>query len=250
MPGFASTLAISAAAARVASLDLCADEYLLSLAKPGEIASVSRLAHDPLDSVLWRAARRSPVNAGTIESLIRVKPDVLLAVGGGNASVRSLAGRLGMRLVSLPYPASPGDVAANMTETARLLGDPARATAWIARFKRLQRRVPVQQDSIFLSAGGLSVAEGSIGAQWMRLAGFRQRPLQGGRATIEQLAVRPPQVVLQSDYRRAQASLGERWLRHPLLRDASSRRIVTDGRPWTCAGPLMLGEIERLRSRR
>ena len=46
MPVSASLSAVSAAL-RVASLDLCADEYLLLLARPSEIASVSRLSHDP-----------------------------------------------------------------------------------------------------------------------------------------------------------------------------------------------------------
>ncbi len=53
MPGFASLLAASAAV-RVASLNMCTDEYLLLLARPQEIASVSRLSRDPADSSLWR----------------------------------------------------------------------------------------------------------------------------------------------------------------------------------------------------
>jgi iron complex transport system substrate-binding protein len=44
--------------------------------------------------------------------------------------------------------------------------------------------------------------------------------------------------------------MGQRWLDHPMVRKARSRTISTDGRPWTCAGPLMLDEIERLRGLR
>jgi hypothetical protein len=32
-----------------------------------------------------------------------------------------------------------------------------------------------------------------------------------------------------------------------LARPKRSRIVSIDGRPWTCAGPLMLGEIERLK---
>jgi hypothetical protein len=67
MPVSVSLLAISGAL-RVASLDLCADEYLLLLARPGAIASVSRVAQDPADSVLWRQARRYPANQRGLES--------------------------------------------------------------------------------------------------------------------------------------------------------------------------------------
>ncbi|MDQ3140287.1 MAG: hypothetical protein M3Q15_06135, partial [Pseudomonadota bacterium] len=103
---------------------------------------------------------------------------------------------------------------------------------------------------IFLSGGGASVTARSLGAQWMALAGFRQRALPNGRATLEILATRPPTVVLRSTYRRSQPSLGQRWLNHPLALRSGARTIDSDGRPWTCAGPMMVGEIERLRGLR
>ena len=81
----------------------------------------------------------------------------------------------------------------------------------------------------------------------MALAGFDQRPLPGGRATLETLTLHPPKVLLRSTYRQNQHSLGQAWLAHPLARKARSKSILTDGRRWTCMGPLMLPEIERLR---
>lgn len=250
MAAFASSLAISAAAGvRVASLDLCADEYLLLLARPGQIASVSRVSQDPADSPLWRSARGFRANDGSIERLIGARPTLLLSSGGGGGKGRALiAARLGLRTLALPYPASPADVATNMRRVAAALGDPHRADAWEARLARLLRAVPAGRDAVFLAGNGASLGPASLGSQWMRLAGFRQRALAGGRLTLEQLAMRPPEVLLMSDYRRSQASLGARWLDHPLVRRAASRRVTTDGRPWTCAGPLMLAEVERLRS--
>jgi iron complex transport system substrate-binding protein len=41
-------------------------------------------------------------------------------------------------------------------------------------------------------------------------------------------------------------SSGTQWLKNPIVRRAGARQIVTDGRPWTCLGPLMIPEIERL----
>jgi iron complex transport system substrate-binding protein len=61
------------------------------------------------------------------------------------------------------------------------------------------------------------------------------------------LATRPPAVLLRSAYRRGERSLGQSWLDHPLAKPKQSRIVTVDGRPWTCAGPLMLGEVERLR---
>jgi len=249
MPASASLLAASGAL-RVASLDLCADEYLLLLARPGEIASVSRVAQIPADSVLWRQARRYPANQRGLESVIWTRPNLLLMTGGGGRATSLIAQRLHVRTITLSYPASIPQVEANMVRVATALGDVERAEGWRRRLARLRANPLPQRDSIFLSGGGASVTAGSLGAQWMALAGFRQRPLPNGRASLETLATRPPAVLLRSTYRRAQPSLGQRWLDHPLARRSGARTIDTDGRPWTCAGPLMIAEIERLRGLR
>ena len=246
MPGFASLL-VASAALKVASLNLCTDEYLLLLARPGEIASVSRLAHDPADSALWRAARRFPANRGNLESALPSRPNLILTMGGGGRATGLIARNLGVKTLDLPYPATIADVEANMVRVATALGDRDRAKPWRKRLAGLGI-TPHQRDTIFLAGGGNSIGATSLGAEWMRLAGFRQRSLPGGRATLELLATRPPAVLLLSNYRRTQVSLAQRWLDHPLARRTSSQRIDTDGRPWTCSGPLMIQEIERLRS--
>ena len=245
----ASLLAASLAV-RAASLDLCSDEYLLLLGRPGEVVSVSRLAHDPADSVLWRRARGVLANRGRFEDLIGSRATLLVTMGGGAKSSGAIAWRLGLTTLALPYPATIADVGANMDRVARALGDGHRADAWRAALVQLQTTIPRNQDSIFLSNGGQSVGLTSLSSQWMRLAGFAQRALPGGRATLETLMTAPPARLLRSDYRHAQVSMGQRWLDHPAVKRLARRTLTTDGRPWTCAGPLMLGEIERLRKRR
>ena len=241
------SLLAASATLRVASLDLCADEYLLLLARRGEIASVSRLAHDPADSVMWREARRSPANRRELDSVIATRPTLLLSTSGGGRATSLIAAKLGIRSLTLGYPASITEVETTMVRVATALGDARRATGWRQRLARLKANPLPQRDTIFLGGGGNSLSARSLGAQWMGLGGLRQRALPGGRASLETLASAPPQIVLRSTYRRHQPSLGQRWLDHPLARRSAARMIATDGRPWTCAGPLMVSEIERLR---
>lgn len=246
MPGFAS-LSI-ASALNIASLNLCTDEYLLLLAKPNEIASVSRLAQDRAESPLWRSASAYPGNRGSIEQVIGTRPTLVLTMGGGGRSTGLLARRMGIRTIDLPYPTSIAEVAANMRRVAAALGDKRRAEPWLARLRRMEKtRSAMQRDAIWVSGGGISLSPGSPGAQWLALAGLRQRQLPGGRADLETLLVAPPAVLVRSDYRRGQMSQGVRWFDHPIVRRLASRTVTTDGRAWTCAGPLMLDEIERLR---
>ena len=242
------SLLAASGALRVASLNLCTDEYLLMLARPAEIASVSRLSHDPADSSQWRLGRRFPVNRGDLEGALPTHPTLLLTMGGGGRSTALIAHRMELRTVDLIFPATIEDVERNVVRVAAALGNHRRAGPWRRRLSRLRQPPAITRDAILLGNGGNSVGAQSVEGQWMRMAGLRQRALPGGRASLELLATKPPAILLRSIYRRTERSIGQTWLDHPLAKPKRSRIITVDGRPWTCAGPLMLGEIERLRS--
>ena len=244
MPASALLLAL-----RVASLNQCSDEYLLLLARPDEIASVSYLSREPLESLLWRAASRHPGNPGSLEQVLKHRPTLLLTMGGGGRASAMIARRMGMRTLDLSFANSPSDVAANFRAVASALGEPKRADPWVRRIARLQSSRPATlRDTIWLYGGGLSISAESGAAQWLRLAGLRQRSLPAERATLETLLIRPPAVLLLNRYRTGQLSAGERWLDHPIVRNAKSKRLSIDGRAWRCAGPLAIAEVERLRA--
>lgn len=244
----ASALLIVASAVRVASLNLCSDEYLLLLARPSEIASVSYLAQDRRESPLWRAAKGHPVNYGSIEQVLVARPTLVLTMGGGGRASKLIAGRMRLRALDLAPASSLDDVAGNLRRVATALGEPRRADPWLSRLAALRRNRPQSaRDTIWLSGAGDSLGRDSIGAQWLRLAGLQQRAV-GDKLGLETLLIHPPKVLVQSDYRVGQVSRGARWLDHPIVRQAKAQRIATDGRPWTCMGPLMIPEIERLRA--
>ena len=243
-----NALLLALASARVASVNLCTDEMLLLLAKPGEIASISFLSRDPRETVLWRKARRLPANDGTIEQVLSEHPAAILNMGGGGRSRAYLASRIGIHPVDITLPMTLDDVVSNLRRVAAVLGDVHRADPWARRIEALRRSAPATAgDAIWISGGGFTLAPDSLGAQWLRLAGLRQRPIVGGKVSLETLLTAPPKALVISDYRSGQMSGGVRWLSHPIVQHASSRRIVTDGRAWTCMGPLMIAEIERLR---
>ncbi|HEX8239241.1 MAG TPA: hypothetical protein VF574_05810 [Allosphingosinicella sp.] len=250
---FAISLALAGAAEaaprRVASLNLCTDELLLMLGDPAQIASVTHLAQQPAETRLWQSARRYRSNDGSLVSVAGLRPDLVLTMGGGARDRGRIAGRLGIRILDLPYPQSLADIEAGVRTVSAALGRGPAGAALLARIARLKAARPAAAaDTIWLGGGGRTVAAAGLAAEWMALAGFRQRAVGGDRVSLEQLLVRPPAVLLRSDYRQGQYSGEQRWLSHPLARRArGARNIVTDGRPWTCMGPALVGEIERLR---
>jgi len=252
---FASAISLSLCAAaeaaprRVASLNLCTDELLLMLAAPGQIASVTHLVQQPVESTLWKRARLHPKNDGSLLSVTRFRPDLVLTMGGGARDRVRIAKRLGIRTLDLPFPQSLADVEASIRLVAESLGREQAGRLVLSRITRLRRSAPAKAlDTIWLGGGGRSVAADGLAADWMKLAGLEQRPLRGDRVSLEQLLVRPPAVLLRSDYRQGQYSGAQRWLAHPLASGTGrSRTIATDGRAWTCMGPVMIEEVLRLR---
>ncbi|MGZ8283935.1 MAG: ABC transporter substrate-binding protein [Allosphingosinicella sp.] len=234
---------------RVASLNLCTDELLLALAAPQQIVSVTHLAQDPAETPLWRTARRYRRNDGSLLSVAAARPDLVVTMGGGARDRLRIAERLGMRTIDLPFAASLADVESSIRRLSQALGRPAAGTALLRRIAALRANAAMPRiDAIWLGGGGRTVPAESLAAQWMALAGLRQRVLAGDHVSLETLILRPPRILLRSDYRQGQYSSEQRWLAHPALRRArGSRTITTDGRRWTCMGPLLIDEVERLR---
>jgi iron complex transport system substrate-binding protein len=249
LPAFGWTLAADAAL-RVASLNLCTDEVLLLLGQPGQIVSVSHLSHSPRETALWRAAQGHRANDGKLESVIALRPQLILTMGGAGGDRQALARRFGARLVELPYAASPAEVVAQASQVAALLGRPAAALPYHRQLARLSATQPSVEEGAFLGGGGISLSPQGLAASWLRLAGFRQPALPNSRLNLELLATKAPKWLIRSDYRADQASRGAAWLNHPLVRRLAARTLPTDGRAWTCGGLPMLAEVERLRARR
>ena len=234
---------------RVASLNLCTDELLLLIAAPEQVVSVTHLAQDPAETPRWREARRHPRNDGSLMSVARHRPDLVLTMGGGARDRGRIAARLGMNVVDLPFAASLDDVAAGVRRVAAALGREERGAFILRGLAGLRASAPrLAVDTIWLGGGGRTVMARGLEAQWMALGGLRQRVMQGDRVGLETLIARPPRILLRSDYRQGQYSSGQRWLSHPAVsRARTGRTIGTDGRLWTCMGPLLIGEVLRLR---
>lgn len=238
-----------AAPGRVVSVNMCTDELLLLLARPDQIASVTHLARDRHEFPFWRTARRYPANDGSVVSVVGHRPDLILTMGGVARDRARLADRIGAELIALPYPQTIADIENAVRTVAAALGREERGRRIIAAIRRFASERPATlREVTFLSDSGYSLAEQSLGAQWLALAGARLPAGQGVRVAAETLLLDPPETVIRSDYRRGQTSLGQYWPGFRFVADASATRVVhTDGRRWTCAGPSMLPEIRRLR---
>jgi iron complex transport system substrate-binding protein len=224
-------------AARVVSLNLCTDEFLLLLA-PEQAAAVSFLATDPSMSVVVAAARRLPQVRADAETVLALRPDLVLAGPYGGQTTLALLERRGTRVERLGIPQ---DFAAIRTETRRaaaLLGVPTRGEALLGDMQaRLDSVTPVPSGlrAVFLQARGYVAGPGSLADAVLHAAGFADAG-DGGRPGLEALVMHPPDLLVTAtapDF----PSLATDLLRHPALVGMARREVAPAlllcGGPWT-----------------
>ena len=79
---------------RIVSLNLCADQLLIALADPPQIAGLSRNARDPALSAAALAARHFPIVHGGVEQMLLIAPDMLVGMPAtGSDALALLAGK-------------------------------------------------------------------------------------------------------------------------------------------------------------
>jgi len=119
---------------RVVSQAVGTDELLLALADPGQIAALSHISHQAEFSPVAAEARRFPaLKDSDAESVLRFRPDLVLAASFTRPETLALLRRAGVRLVVLDRYDTLEDIYASLRGLGRELGQEARAETVIAQ---------------------------------------------------------------------------------------------------------------------
>lgn len=101
--GLVVLMPLSASAAqRVVSTGVCADQWLLALADPQQIAGVSRMASRSDISAYATEARGHEVHNGSAEQIIRLEPDLVIADAYTRRATIAALERLHIPVLRLP----------------------------------------------------------------------------------------------------------------------------------------------------
>jgi len=243
---------------RVVSINLCSDQLLLMLARPEQIASVSRLSREPNSSFMANSAARYPVNDGKIEQLLAQDPDLILASEFSPRRLLSLLRQLGYRIESFPQSTNIDAIRSNIRRMAELLGARQRGEEIISKMDHRLHRAAAGQPhqrpkAIFYQPRGYTSGSHTLQDQALTLAGWRNLAAELGIAgygsvDLERLLRAGPDQFFTSAYAPDTDSLAQRRLAHPAL------RVVTRGKPiinidyrfWICGGPMIADAVEAL----
>jgi iron complex transport system substrate-binding protein len=244
---------------RVVSLNLCADELVLRLAQPQNVASVTWLSRDRRNSNVAEIAAGIPINHGRAEEIIALKPDLVIAGAYGAPAAVAMLKRAGIPLHVLGVPNSLTDVRNQIREIADLVGEHDRGEAVIGDMDRSLAAVVLPAASArpraaVLNPNGMTMAKGTLLDDIMTRAGLTNVAAElaidkYGQVPLETIVTEDPDVLILSASRDGPPALATDILRHPVLTALAGRTrlVVLPGRLWNCGGPAVVEAIERLR---
>ena len=249
-----------AAGPRFASINLCTDQLLVTLADPDQILGLSPYARDPARS--WDAARAAQFAklSGEAEDVLVLKPDAVVAGRFTKRATRELLKDKGMRVVEFNPARSLDDVKSQLRQMGALVGHPDRADAEIAKLDAAiarARAVAVRKPYRVLAvsrrgwvSGGDNLNTSLLSAVGLSNAGGELGLKAGGYASLEAIiTVRPDFLLVTEDSDFAEDE-GRAFLLHPALEKfyPPSKRIVLPERLTTCGGPTLAEALDRLAS--
>jgi len=233
---------------RVVSLNLCADQLVLRLADPANVAAVTWLARDPAVSVVADRAQAVPITHGNVEEIVARRPDLVI---GGRFTARAATAmlkRLGYPVLELDVPETIDAVRAQILEVAEALGEAARGAALAAELDRRLAAVPpaagARPTAAVFRADGFTVGPGSLIDVLLDRAGLDNMAARRGlgaytRLPLEDLVLGRPDLLVVDRVDGAYPALADDLMRHRALRTvfAETRTVVVPPRLWTCGGP-------------
>lgn len=248
---------------RAASVSVCTDQYLLTLANPDQVAAVS-----------WQAATiRSPVRhlvgdapliRGSAEEMLAVGADIVIFDPYGHPHTSGRLEELGTEIVRLSAIAGTQDVETELRRIAAALGVPERGIA-LAQDLMLRREhlaawaqgLSNRPRALYVVPGGGGAGADTFIDEIMSLGGFTNLQAElgmdgWGRVPLELLVENPPDVLIVSFFETSDPSLLDGFSRHPQFREllATTPIITVPAETWLCAGPFLMDAAEYIAAER
>ena len=251
--------AAEAPPARIVSINLCADELLLTLADPGQIVALSPYATDPRLSFVADEARAFRHDAAAAETVVDLKPDLVLAGRFTKRATRTMLTRLGYRLELLDSTRSIAASIEQIRTVAALVGHPGRGEALIARIEAAETaaraaaagRAPAT--AVVYQRRGYVTGGDTLTGELLSIAGFANAGgtlagKTGGFVPLEKIVAGPPDYLVVASSSVHVEDQGTALLAHPALAALypPAKRIVLPEKLTVCGGPSLPAALDWL----
>ena len=249
---------------RIVSFNLCADQLLLALADPAQIAGLSPYAVNPLLSVMTEKAAAFPRLDWDAESVVNLAPDLVLG-GPSHRPIHAMLSAMGIRVVDVALIRNIADARRQAIEVGKLVGHPERGEALARQIEQAEMRLAAMAinpplTALVIQREGYREGPASLASGMLSIAGLRppdrtapgaggfMAAEQGGFVSLEHLLTNGPDVLVLQDPPREARDQGALFMTHPALltRYGPNRRIDLPERYTLCGGPPLLRGLDYL----
>lgn len=240
---------------RIVSLNPCTDAVLAEVAAPGQLLAISHYSHDPSATSMDIArAREFASVSGSVEEIVALKPDVVVASSFLSPATAQALRDLGIRVVLEPIPSDVAGALEQVRTLAALTGNPVAGEALNRRIQAaLDEAAPVpgsrKVPALVWQSGGIVAGEHTLIAELLSRSGFVNAAAARGLAQadylpLERVLADPPAVILTVGSAVAEE---DRMLRHPALSHlAGVTRAPLESSLLWCGGPTIPRALARL----
>lgn len=232
----------------IVSLNPCSDAILAEVTAPGQLLAISHYSHDPrATSMPLDQALAYQTTGGTVEEVLALDPDIVVASSFLPPATSAAFERLGIRVETLGVATSVAQSMAQVRQLATLAGQADKGEQLAGRIAAAWDRAAYSgppTSTLLWQEGGIVPGRGSLIAQLLAHSGFTlhsgARGLrQGAYLPLERVLADPPALVL--------AAADEPMLRHPVLARVPGLRYEQfDPALLYCGGPSIIAALERL----
>lgn len=233
----------------IVSLNPCTDAILAEVTEPGQLLAISHYSKDPRASSMEAdKAARFAVTGGTVEEILALDPDLVVASSFIAPATRAALDDLGIRVATFGAVSSVEDSLAQVRELAELAGGERAGQTLAAEIEtalvRSRSDDGAAVEGVLWQPGGIVPGEAALVSDLLRHAGFasysEERGLQqADYLSLEQIVADPPDVLLIAG--------SEAGQKHPVLADLPKmQRETFDTRLIYCGGPTIIRALERL----
>lgn len=245
---------------RIVSLHLCADQYLMYLADPEQIASLGPRADDPRISYLATSENWFRIIGPRTEDILLLEPDLVITAPFGNLQLRNFLRDEGLRVVDMGAPQSFAEVIVEVEMIAALIGQEERGAALIEEIQAARRAslgAGAGTALLYLQRRGFANGRGTLFAEMIADLEFENvlSNVDGiQRVPLELLVGLRPQAVLvaldevATDGTVTALDQGMALLGHPSLKAGfpDAKWFALPPRETVCPGPATIALYRRL----
>ena len=239
-------------ASRIASLDYCADQFVLGLADRERILALSPDAGKDFSYLRAEAAGVRSVRPRS-EDVLALRPDLVVRNYGGGPRAAAFFERAGVPVLQIDFAPDIEAVRDRIRQAAAALGVPDRGEALIAdmdaRLARARAAAP-DGDTLYLAPSGVAAGSGTFVDHLIAAAGLNNFSDEMGWRSIplERLVYETPDIYAVPRFERTNHNMVWTPFRHPVAvrRVQAGPALAIDGATTSCGAWFLADAVEAL----